>query len=101
MAARRRGRFYGAKLTGAERACLVEAREMEGIAEEIAVLRVKLRTAIDEHPNDMRLLSLGMEALVRAVSAEYRLSPKSRRDLAESFTNLLNSLGDQLLPVGR
>ena len=34
----------------------------------------------------------------RAVGARYRLSPKSRKDLAENLAAALNSLGDQLLP---
>ncbi len=93
--------FYESSLTHAERDLLTVAREIEGLREEIAVLRVKLRTAIKKHPDDIRLLTHGVSELVRAVSAQYRLSPKARRDLAESFTNLLNSLGDQLLPVGR
>lgn len=46
--------------------------------------------------------SLELNALdappMRAVGARYRLSPKSRRDLADNLAATLNSLGDQLLP---
>ena len=46
----------------------------------------------------MQLLVKGLDILVRAVGARYRLSPKSRKDLAENLAAALNSLGDQLLP---
>ena len=95
-----RERFYGDALTEAEQLLLEEARRMEGLDEEIAVLRVRLRKALDERPEDLRLLTHGIDMLVKAVAAQYRLSPKARRDLAGHLTNLLNSLGDQLLPSG-
>ena len=91
--------FYSDSLTEAERERLPAAREMEGLDEEIAVLRVRLMTALNDHPEDFRLLSQGVEMLVKAVAAQYRLSPKARRDLADHITNVLNSLGDQLLPA--
>jgi hypothetical protein len=39
-----------------------------------------------------------MDILVRAVATRYRLSPKSRKNLADSLAATLNSLGNQLLP---
>ncbi len=93
--------FYAGSLTFAERERLPAARQFEGLREEIAVLRVKLQTAIEKHPDDLKLLTHGIETLVRAVSAQYRLSPKARKDLADNMANLLNSLGDQILPPDR
>ncbi len=94
-------RFYDNALDEDERRSLRSARRVEGLAEEIAVLRVKLRTAVAEHPEDIRLLTHGIDLLVKAVATQYRLSPKARKDLADHITNVLNSLGDQLLPAGR
>jgi hypothetical protein len=53
---------------------------------------------MEEHPQDVQLLVKGLDILVRAVGARYRLSPKSRKDLADNLAATLNSLGDQLLP---
>ena len=47
---------------------------------------------------DAQLSVKGLDMLVRAVGARYRLSPKSRNDLADNLAATLNSLGDQLLP---
>ena len=90
--------FYGGALDQAERLDLEQAQEIEGLDDEIALMRVRLKRAVEEHPEDVQLLVKGLDILVRAVGARYRLSPKSRRDLAENLAATLNSLGDQLLP---
>lgn len=93
--------FYGDGLSDDEKRLLPAARLIQGFDEEIALLRVKLLSAIKAHPEDLRILTHGIDALVKAVATRYRLSPQARRDLAAQITAVLNSLGDQLLPPGR
>ncbi len=93
--------FYSDCVTEAERPLLEAALTLEGLEEEIALLRVRLRKAAKEHPEDLRLLTHGIQSLVRAVAAQYRLSPKARKDLANNLSAVLNSLGDQILPADR
>lgn len=88
-------------MTEAEREHLKAARKIEGLEEEVAVLRVRLLTALKERPDDYELMMAGVGMLVRAVATQYRLSPKARKDLADRMTAVLNSLGDQLLPADR
>ena len=57
-----------------------------------------LKSYYEEHPEDLKLIAAGVNMLVKAVAAQYRLSPKAKGDLAESITAVLNSVGDQLLP---
>lgn len=90
--------FYSDAVDRAERLDLERAGELEGLDDEIALMRVRLKRAVEERPEDMHLLVRGMDVLVRAVGARYRLSPKSRKDLADNLAAALNSLGDQLLP---
>jgi hypothetical protein len=102
-AAANRGRatarnFYRGVVDRAERLDLERASEIEGLDDEIALMRVRLKRAIEERPEDVQLLMKGLDILVRAVGARYRLSPKSRKDLADSLAATLSSLGDQLLP---
>ena len=94
-------KFYADSLTEAERELLPIARKMEGLTEEIAVLRVRLNTAVKENPEDFPLLMAGVGMLVRAVATQYRLSPKAAKELADRMTAVLNSLGDQILPADR
>ena len=90
--------FYHGAVDQAERLDLERAQEIEGLDDEIALLRVRLKRAVEEHPEDVQLLVKGLDILVRAVGARYRLSPKSRKDLTDNLAATLNSLGDQLLP---
>lgn len=93
--------FYADSLSESERRLLPIARKMEGLEEEIAVLRVKLNTALKDNEKDFDLMVAGVGMLVRAVATQYRLSPKARKELADQMSAVLNSLGDQLLPADR
>ena len=88
-------------LSEAERIELKEAAKVEDLGEEIAVLRVRLKKGLSERPDDYELLVRGMNALVRAVAAQYRLSPRAKKDLADNFAAVFNSLGDHILPADR
>ena len=88
--------FYAQALSEAERVLIPEAREMAGLDEEIALLRVKLATALAEHPDNMPLMLRAVELLVRAVAAEYRLSRKSQDNLAAAIDGVLKEIGATL-----
>lgn len=90
--------FYASALDAAERVSLEEALGVEGLDGEIAVLRVKLREALSARPDDLALMLRGIELLVKAVSARYRLSPKAEEDLAGSLANMVRGVGGQLMP---
>jgi hypothetical protein len=95
----RRRRYYSADLNPEERGAYEEALTMDGLEEEIAILRVRIKEASDAHPGDLRLLTHGISVLARTLAVQYRLSPKARNDLADNLAAALNSLGDQLLPA--
>lgn len=98
---RRKARgFYEAAMTEAERLLISEAREVEGLDEEIALLRVKLMRALVEHPENTDLLLKGVGMLVRAVSARYRLSQRAQDDLYHSVLGVLEGIGGALFPEG-
>jgi hypothetical protein len=92
--------FFADALSESEQLELAEAYAMEGLEGEIATLRVRLKTALREHPEDYALMLAGMGMLVKAVGTQYRVSPKARTDLADNFVAVLNSIGDQLMPPG-
>ena len=90
--------FYAEALTEAERQQLEHAEKVEGFDDEIATLRVRLRTAIDGHAEDIPLMLRGIDLLVKAVSAKYRLSKKAEADLADSLANVIRGVGGALMP---
>ena len=91
------GGFYAQALSEAERVRVAEARQVEGLEEEIAVLRAKLCTALAEQPENLPLMLRGAELLVKAVTAEYRLSRKSQDNLAAAIDGVLKEIGGVLL----
>lgn len=104
---RRRGRksrlvreFWRSALTEAERIDYDAALQLEGIDEEIAVLRTKLRSALAKakDPKDIALLLRGIDLLLKAVAAKYRLSPKEGDDLSTNIEKVLRGAGELLIP---
>ena len=93
--------LYAESLDPTQRVDYEQALAMDGLGEEIALLRVRLKAAAGDEKTDIRVMAYFMNTLVRAVAAQYRLSPRARRDLADNVAAVLNSLGDQLLPADR
>ena len=92
--------FYADVLSEASRARLETARELEGIDEEIALLRVKLRDQMAQNPEKVELMYKGMDMLMKAVTTRYKLSPKSKDDLNDSIVGVINGIGRELWPEG-
>jgi hypothetical protein len=90
--------FYRRALKAAEQVELDEASDVEGLDGEIAVLRMRLRQAVSEHPQDLPLMLRGIELLVKAVSARYRLSKEAEEHLAESLAGVIRGVGGLLMP---
>ncbi|HEY8490588.1 MAG TPA: hypothetical protein VIO14_06315 [Dehalococcoidia bacterium] len=88
--------FYERALTEAEREALAAAREVEGLDQEIAVLRAKLWAALQEHPEDLPLMYRGLDLLIRAVRTRYRISQEDGETLGERAAALLRQMGDLL-----
>jgi hypothetical protein len=102
-AGRRRGNgsqlvagFYDEALSEAERAALPLARELRGIDEEIAVVRLRLRSALEQHPEDLKLMAKGVDLLVKALSVRYRLSKDEKADLSAGIRGILGEIGGTL-----
>jgi hypothetical protein len=109
---RKRGKrdanYYASRaMSKAERMELNRAAERSGLSDEIALLRVRLKAAMEAPPEDkqarrdVRVLTEAMWVLLRAVAVEYRISPKATKDLAESLAGTLQILGDFILPPDR
>lgn len=92
--------FYDDVLSEANRARLEGARELEGIDEEIALLRFRLRDLMAEDPRNAQLFYKGIDTLMKAVSTRYKLSPQSTDDLNDSIMGVLNGIGRELWPEG-
>ena len=92
-------RFYAEVLSTAEKADLRKALKVEGVDEEIALLRLALRKAIEERPEDLELMFKGVDLIVRTVAARYRLSKKDAADFSDQMAGTVRLLAD-MLPEG-
>jgi hypothetical protein len=73
----RRG-FYGRALDEAEKVELEEASHIEGIDEEIALLRVKLRELLEEQPERIDLHFEAANIIARLVRTRYQITKEQR-----------------------
>jgi len=80
-------RFYAKALDESEKADFPVALEVEGMDQEIALLRLRLRTALEQRPEDLPLMLRGVGMLIRALSAKYRLPKADQESLAEAFSS--------------
>lgn len=83
-------------LAESERVAFDAALEADGLEDEIALLRMWVQRSLQDAKADPKLVSVGVSALVRAVAAQYRMSPKASKSLASNMAALLNELGDLL-----
>lgn len=83
-------------LAESERVAFDAALEADGLEDEIARLRLWARRFLEDAAADPKVISAGVNALVRAVAAQYRMSPKASKSLASNMAAMLNDLGDLL-----
>ena len=92
--------FYADALSESESRRLSEARSIEGLDEEIALLRVRLSTIIKDQPENTELMLKSVGMLVKAIATRYRLSKKAQDNLADAITSVLREVGGALYPEG-
>ena len=93
-----RSSFYDSVLEAADRHDFHVAREVEGLDDEVALLRMQLRRALADHDGDVdpKVLQSGVRLLVQALLAQHRLSPKQADHLGEAVANVLEEFGEVL-----
>jgi len=89
--------FYGRALDEAEKIELEEARGIEGIDEEIAILRVKLRELMVAKPESFDLHLKVATAIARLVSTRYSITREQKKSLRDAVTRVLTEIA---VPLG-
>jgi hypothetical protein len=92
MAIKRKGKrkdslrsFYSRALDEAEKLELLEASHVEGIDEEIALLRVKLRELLAEQPERIDLRFEAANIIARLVKTRYQITKEQKKSLRKPF----------------
>lgn len=86
--------FYAKALSESERQFLDDAMDVEGIDQEIGLLRVRLREALREHPEDIELMFKGAALLARLVQTKFNLSKEDAGDLKAAIQYAVSALAE-------
>jgi len=94
--ARKHG-FYSRALTEAEKVELEEASLVEGIDQEIALLRVRLRELAQNEPDRLELHLEAANTIARLIRTRYQISREQKKSLKEAIQKVLT---DVAVPLG-
>ncbi len=89
--------FYGRALTEAESANLEEAARVEGLDDEIALLRLKLRELVEQHPENIEIQMKAASTLARLMRTRYRITKEQKESLKQAIAKTLIEVA---LPLG-
>ncbi len=89
--------FYSKVLDEAERLDFELAAGVEGIDDEIALLRVKIKSLLEHDPENIKLIMQATNTLARLVRTRYNISREDNEGLKEAIGNVLR---DVALPLG-
>lgn len=94
--ARKHG-FYSKALNEVEQLDFEKATKVDGIDEEIALLRVKIKSVLEHDPENIKLLIQATNTLIRLVRTRYNIGKEDKQGLREAISNVLR---DVALPLG-
>ena len=94
--ARKHG-FYSRVLDEAGQLDFVLAAGVEGIDDEIALLRVKIKSVLEHDPENIKLIMQATNTLARLVRTRYNITQEQKKGLKEAIGNVLRDIA---LPLG-
>ena len=94
--ARKHG-FYSSVLDEIQQEDFIIATTIEGIDEEIALLRVKIKSLVQHDPENIKLLMHAINTLSRLVIAKYNISKDDKEGMREKIAGVLKDIA---LPIG-
>jgi len=89
--------FYSKVLDEAEQLDFELASGVNGIDDEIALLRVKLKSILGDDPKNIKLIVEATNALERLIRTRYKISKEQRKGLKEAIGNVLRDIA---VPLG-
>lgn len=89
--------FYARVLDEAEKLDMETASDVDGIDDEIALLRVKIKSILEREPENIELIMQATNTLARLVRTRYNITREQGKGLKESIGNVLREI---MLPVG-
>ncbi len=89
--------FYSRVLDEAEKLDFELAADVNGIDDEIALLRVKIKSVLEKDSENIKLIMQATNTLAGLVKTRYNITGSQRKGLREAIGNVLR---DVALPLG-
>lgn len=89
--------FYQQALDEARKCDLEEASHIEGIDQEIALLRLKFRELLEQHPERIDLHLKAASIIARLVKIQYQITSDQKKSLREAVQKVLTEVA---VPLG-
>lgn len=93
--ARKHG-FYSCVLDDTEQSNIAQAASLEGIDEEITVLRVKLQSVLVKDPDNILLILRAIETLAKLLRIKYHIRKSDGNQLRTAIGNVVRDI----IPLG-
>lgn len=91
--------FYERALDASDRDLFTDSRQVEGMDEEVALLRMQIRRLLEEQSDDPGAFHAGIRLMVQALSARYRLSGHEAETLTDRADSFIAQFAANLAPV--
>jgi hypothetical protein len=92
QAARKHG-YYSDVLDSDQLREYEEAINVEGLDEEIALMRVKIKSICEKDSENLKLLTLAINALVKMIIVKYGIDKNDKKTLVETVGNIFKNYG--------
>jgi hypothetical protein len=89
--------FYDKVLDEAEKLDFELAAGVDGINDEIALLRVKIKSRLEQDPNNLKNILQATNTLAKLVKVRYSITPEQKNGLKEAIANVIK---DVAVPLG-
>jgi hypothetical protein len=89
--------FYSKVLDQAEQLDFELASGVEGFDDEIALLRVKIKSLLENDPENVRLILQATNTLTHLIKAKYNITKEQKQGLKEAIGNVLRDIA---IPLG-
>ncbi len=88
--------FYADAIDEADRDDFIEALQVDGLDQEVALLRLHLRRLLTDSPEDVKVIHAGVRLLINALIAQRRLTDREAEGVGEAVAAVVEQFSDVL-----
>ncbi len=86
--------FYADAIDEADRDDFIDALEVDGLDQEVALLRLHVRRLLTDSPEDPKIIHAAVRLLINALLAQRRLTDREAEGITEAMATVLEQFGE-------